>query len=298
MQLALGIDHFERQHPASLRVVPFKTQLLKWIGNKQRFAHEIIGFFPDRFETYYEPFIGSGAVLGTLSPRKAVASDSFGPLIEIWQTLKDDPVKLKTWYAERWQHVQDNAKVTAYETIKASYNAKPNGADLLFLCRSCYGGVVRFRQKDGYMSTPCGVHDPVSPVSFGKRTDEWVPRVRGTQFKHMEYQEALWSARPGDLVYCDPPYSHTQAILYGAQNFELGDLLRDIAICKRRGVHVALSIDGSKKSGNVICDIEIPVGLFEREVAVNCGRSMLRRFQMGGQTLESELVTDRLLLTY
>jgi DNA adenine methylase len=42
----------------------------------------------------------------------------------------------------------------------------------------------------------------------------------------------------------------------------------------------------------------MPESLFEREVFVNCGRSMLRRFQMGGQTLEGEVVADRLLLTY
>ena len=57
-------------------------------------------------------------------------------------------------------------KIEIYEKVKASYNKTPSGADLLFLCRSCYGGVVRFRQKDGYMSTPCGVHDPVSGQEF------------------------------------------------------------------------------------------------------------------------------------
>lgn len=47
-------------------------------------------------------------------------------------------------------------------------------------------------------------------------------------------------------------------------------------------------------------DIKMPEGLFESVVSVNCGRSMLRlrRFQMNGQTLEDEVVTDRLLLTY
>src|SRR4051812_44371316 len=48
-------------------VKPFTKQLLKWIGNKQRFAHEIVSYLPDEFGTYYEPFIGSGAVLATLS---------------------------------------------------------------------------------------------------------------------------------------------------------------------------------------------------------------------------------------
>jgi DNA adenine methylase len=57
-------------------------------------------------------------------------------------------------------------------------------------------------------------------------------------------------------------------------------------------------LDGSKKSGEVFCHLEFPDGLFERELEIRCGRSMLRRFQMGGQTLEREEVSDRLLLTY
>ncbi len=61
---------------------------------------------------------------------------------------------------------------------------------------------------------------------------------------------------------------------------------------------MALSIDGSKKSGNLICNIDIPKELFKREVTVNCGRSMLRRFQLKNQTLEAEVVFDRLLLTW
>jgi DNA adenine methylase len=68
--------------------------------------------------------------------------------------------------------------------------------------------------------------------------------------------------------------------------------------CKRKGVFVALSIDGTKRSGDKDCDAPIPDGLFEVEATVNCGRSMLRRFQMAGQTLEHEVVSDRLLLTY
>jgi len=113
----------------------------------------------------------------------------------------------------------------------------------------------------------------------------------------MGYREALNLAGPGDVVYCDPPYVHTQAILYGAQRFRLPELLECIADAKRRGVFVALSIDGSKKSGNQICDLPIPDGLFELEVLVNVGRSMLRRFQMQGESLEGEVVRDRLLLT-
>jgi DNA adenine methylase len=114
----------------------------------------------------------------------------------------------------------------------------------------------------------------------------------------MDYRRAMTSAQRGDLIYCDPPYTHSQAILYGAQRFRLRELLAVIAECKASGVRVALSIDGTKRSGNHVCRLPIPEGLFEREVLINCGRSMLRRLQMGGQTLEGETVADRLLLTY
>lgn len=292
MQLAF-FDGFERR-----QVKPFRQQLLKWIGNKQRFAHQIISYFPSESGTYFEPFLGSGAVLATLAPDKAVGSDSFEPLVEIFQTLQESPETLKQWYAERWHRMKGGDKKKVYEKIKASYNADPNPADLLFISRSCYGGVVRFRKNDGYISTPVGVHTPISPESFSRRVDEWHKRVKSTRFLHVEYKEAMKMAKAGDIVYCDPPYRHSQAILYGAQSFILEHLFSVITECKERGVYVALSIDGTKRSGDLVCGLPIPKGLFEREVYVNVGRSMLKRFQMNGQTLEREVVKDRLLLTY
>ena len=148
------------------------------------------------------------------------------------------------------------------------------------------------------MSTPIGIHKPIPPRSFSRRVDDWVRRLTGTRFELLEYEAAMDRARAGDLVYCDPPYSDSQAILYGAQSFSLKNLFDVIAKCKARGVNVAMSIDGTKRSGRHKVSLPIPEGLFEREVFIHCGRSMLKRFQMNGKSLEDEVVTDRLLLTY
>jgi DNA adenine methylase len=293
MQPLLPFAEFQKRE-----VRPFKLQLLKWIGNKQRFAHEIIRYFPPQFGTYHEPFLGSGAVLGTLAPNRAVGSDVFQPLMEIWKALKSNPEQLKQWYVERWERTTRLPREVVFEEVKASYNTNPTGADLVYLCRSCYGGVVRFRRADGQMSTPCGVHHPVPPSSFSQRVDEWRRRCRFTEFIHADYAEVMEQAKEGDLVYCDPPYRDSQAILYGAQEFSLSNLFEVIGRGKSRGVQIALSLDGTKRSGDKICNVPIPEGLFEHEAMVNCGRSMLRRFQMTGQTLETEVVADRLLLTY
>jgi DNA adenine methylase len=296
--IQLQTELFSSELPSLDESRPFRTQLLKWIGNKQKHADSIIEFFPTRFGTYFEPFLGSGGVLGVLAPKKAFASDTFAPLVQIWKTLHDDKEQLKQQYADRYALIAQLGKKAAYEKVLASYNSRPNGADLLFLCRACYGGVVRFRKNDGYMSTPVGAHVPVSPESFCNRVDAWHVRTQGTRFLHLDFAEAMDQAKAGDLVYCDPPYSDSQSILYGAQAFSLNRLFNCIARCKFRGVYVALSIDGTKYSGRKLCDIALPDGLFEREEFVDVGRSMLKRFQMDGRNLEHHEVRDRLLLTF
>ena len=176
--------------------------------------------FPQNRADTSNHFLGSAAVLATLAPQATLASDAFEPLIEIWRTLHDDVDLLIQWYSDRRQAMMAGDKVTEYEKIKASYNSRPNGADFLFLCRSCYGGVVRFRKADGYMSTPCGAHTPIGVESFCQARDQnGRQRTIGAQFRLMDYSSAMQTAVKGDLVYCDPPYRDSQAILYGAQEF-------------------------------------------------------------------------------
>lgn len=281
-----------------IKNVPPKTQLLKWIGNKQKFAVEITKHFPSHFNKYFEPFLGSGAILATVAPVKGMGSDTFKPLIEIWQKLKSDPKGLIDWYEERRKNIEIIGKEETYKSILSSYNLKPNGADFLYLSRACYGGVIRFRKSDGYMSTPSGAHTPISVNSFEKRVIEWHDRLKNIDFNHFDYKDAFHCAQKGDLIYCDPPYAHSQSILYGAQSFKLDELFLEIEKAKSKGVFVALSIDGSKKSGGFISNIDIPKNLFNQNISVNCGKSMLKRFQTEGKTLHGEDVSDRLLLTY
>ncbi len=277
---------------------PLKGQLLKWIGNKQKFAAEICSYFPSEFGTYFEPFIGSGAVLATLAPPVAVAGDVFGPLVQIWQKLHDDTDGLIEWYAERHGLIETMGKKEAYAKVLADYNASPNGADLLFLSRVCYGGVVRFRKADGYMSTPCGPHRPMPVSNFAERAGIWAARTRGARFMHADFEETMQLANAGDLAYFDSPYVDSQAIIYGAQSFNVERLFKVVGDLKARGVYVAVSLDGTKKSGDHTVDLPIPEGLFEREVMVHLGSSMLKRYQLKDQTAQDHHVADRLLLTY
>ncbi len=286
---------FSNTHQLQLFALRPPKQLLKWVGNKQKYASQIANFIPEH-NTYVEPFLGGGAVLGTLSPASGMAGDILEPLVRIWQLLQTDPWSLVDHYANVWySYIEDKEGI--YPQILSKYNESPNPYDLLFLCRACYGGVVRFT-KDGRMSTPVGAHSAISPTSLKERIASWRERVRNTTFVHADFELTMANATRDDFVYCDPPYEYTQRILYGAQDFSLERLWTAIENCKSRGAKVALSLDGKKKSGTVTLKFNIPKGLFEREVSIDCGGSMLRRFQKKGETMETEVVHDRLLLTW
>lgn len=274
-------------------------QLLKWIGNKQRFAPQIIASFPAKVNSYFEPFLGSGAVLGGYAPNSGYASDVLEPLIEIWQLVKDDPVAIVESY-DHYRSRIDNGetKQDVYRSALDRFNSDRRAREFVFLSRACYGGVIRFRSKDGHMSTPVGAHTPISTETFASRVEKWNQRIQNTEFAVADYSAAFERAQEGDLIYCDPPYVDSQKILYGAQRFIFSELIELISFAKSRGVNVALSIDGTKKNGTHEILLGLPEGLFETEVSVSVGKSMLKRFQAGGANVQNEGVSDRLLLTY
>ncbi|MGG2085471.1 Dam family site-specific DNA-(adenine-N6)-methyltransferase [Priestia aryabhattai] len=285
--------------------------LLKWIGNKQRFAHEIIQYMPSEINTYYEPFIGSGAVLAALSDMKynsglvpgisynrAVASDALTPLVQIFEYVKHNPEALIEYYRENLEGYNEETKKEMYLEIRERFNKTRNPLDFALLTRTCYSGIIRFRKSDGFMSTPVGPHNPIPASQFEKRVKQWHELVQDTTFINDDFRNVMRLASEGDLVYCDPPYTHSQTIIYGAQSFNIEDLWEEIAACKARGARVMLSINGKRRSGKEDISVEIPEGLFEREAEVNCGTSMINRLQRTGQVMTDEAVHDKLLLTW
>ena len=170
--------------------------LLKWIGSKQRIAETIVDFMPQEFNTYIEPFLGGGAILGALGPCNAIAGDNLKPLIEIWGLLQDNPESLLAHYKETWQKYKEKPKET-YEKTRAKYNQTPNPHDLLFVSRACYGGVIRFT-KTGTLSTPIGMQTPISPQTLSERINLWRCRVKGTKFILADFSQTMEKASEGD----------------------------------------------------------------------------------------------------
>lgn len=281
--------------------------LLKWIGNKQRFASTIVSYMPTSFNNYYEPFLGSGAVLAELLLQDSMSmyphfnhaygSDILPFLVDIFKVVKEKPNSIIEYYAKEISAYYDNPD-TQYEIIKDRFNNNHNAFDFCLLSRTCYSGVIRFRKTDGYMSTPRGPHRPISPATFEKRVKLWSDLIQKAEFNTESFESAMAKAKSGDLIYCDPPYTHSQSIIYGAQTFDIEYLWNEIAECKRRGAYVMLSINDTRESKKKDISANIPSNLFKREVLVNCGTSMIDRLQNAGKDMVDEVVHDKLLLTW
>jgi DNA adenine methylase len=67
--------------------------VLKWVGGKRQLLPEIKKYIP-QFSTYYEPFVGGGAVLFHLQPKKVVINDINWELINVYQVIRDNVEEL------------------------------------------------------------------------------------------------------------------------------------------------------------------------------------------------------------
>src|SRR5688572_9655747 len=70
------------------------TPLLKWAGGKRQLVEVITASLPQKIDTYYEPFVGGGAIFFALSAegrfRRAVLSDQNSELIETYVAVRDE----------------------------------------------------------------------------------------------------------------------------------------------------------------------------------------------------------------
>ena len=85
------------------KIKPF----VKWAGGKTQLIKNLDSHFPDFEGTYYEPFLGGGAIFFHLRPEKAILGDSNEELINLFQIIKDKPQKLMERLDSHQTKVQD-----------------------------------------------------------------------------------------------------------------------------------------------------------------------------------------------
>jgi DNA adenine methylase len=175
---------------------------LKWAGGKRWFVHNHAKLLPKRYNRYFEPFLGSGAVYFHLLPEQATLNDSNPDLIETYQALK-----------ENWQLVLRYLKVHNKNHCKEYYyhirSLKPlakatRAARFIYLNRTCWNGLYRVNLK-GEFNVPIGTKDKVLfEEDCFKRISH---SLRNAMLISRDFESVIDCAEENDLLFVDPPYT-------------------------------------------------------------------------------------------
>ena len=206
---------------------------VKWAGGKGSLIKQLIAYLPSNFNeqedvTYIEPFVGGGSVLfqllnSNIKVNRYICSDINKDLIDLWNFIKDEPVKLSNSYDKMWKELNKDEDVDRkkdyYYTVRDRFNKTKNPVDFLFLSRTCMNGLIRYNSKGKFntsfhFSRP-GIHpDKLKDIIF-----QWSELLNkyNVEFICQDYKNVNPST--DDYVYLDPPYISTKGMYYGVLDY-------------------------------------------------------------------------------
>jgi DNA adenine methylase len=218
---------------------------LKWPGGKRWAAETIAKLIHKHLDgTYYEPFLGGGAVFFHLLPKKAVLSDTNSDLILTYQMVQSEYETV----LEKVRAMEVSSK--EYYRIRAMIPRKSitKAARLLYLNRTAFGGIYRLNSK-GQFNVPFGGGQR-TPAPLWERNllKGACDALNGITIKCTDFERMIDSAGSGDVVYCDPTYTvahdNNSFVRYNEKNFSWIDQKR-LSIAARaataRGAMVIVS---------------------------------------------------------
>ena len=189
---------------------------VKWAGGKGQLLQRLEQCFPRSFSTYYEPFLGGGAVFFHLVERQppfnAVLSDINAELINAYNIVKSSVEKLikqLKLHEARYKLAPKKYYYQVRDEEPSDYVGR--AARLIFLNKTCYNGLYRVN-KMGKFNVPFGRYK--NPTICDKENLLAVSQLlRWSDAKLLaaDYKEATKEAEKGDFLYFDPPYQPVNA---------------------------------------------------------------------------------------
>jgi len=216
--------------------------LLKWPGGKRRLLQFILPLVPHQFKDYYEPFFGSGALFFAMRPQRAFLSDRNSELISTYTQVRDNPKAVIT-SLQKLRNTEKN-----YYAVRSSAprSDSAKAARLIYLSRLSFNGIHRVNLK-GVFNVPYGYKSHLTTCEPDKIHDA-SKALQRAKIDCQDFEVAVATAREGDLVYLDPPYTTAHAnngfLKYNAKIFTWDDQKRlaEIAqVLAARGCFVIVS---------------------------------------------------------
>ena len=256
---------------------------LKWAGGKTQLLPQLRVAAPRRIDTYYEPFLGGGALFFALQAeqrfKRAVLSDSNAELINAYQQVRDQIDDLIAALAvHRRKYIEADAadRKAYYYRIRAKRPTCPVGraARLIFLNKTCFNGLYRVNGS-GRFNVPHGRYK--NPAICDEGGLQAASRaLQGVELLTADFAEAVQAAGPGDFVYCDPPYvplSQTASFTaYTAADFgpaEQSRLAATAESLRARGAALLLSNSGHPDVAQLYQDGGFQLETVEAARAIN-----------------------------
>ena len=186
------------------------SPILKWVGGKRQLLSEIIPLIDESCDNYVEPFIGGGAVLFRLQPKKAIINDYNTELINVYRTVRDG---LDALVALLKEHEKYNSSDYYYEVRaldrtpdfdKMSNSEK--AARIIYLNKTCYNGLYRVNSL-GQFNSPYGKYKNPNIVNeVVLRAISKYLNGNEISIRSGDYKDVLNNIEKNSFVYLDPPY--------------------------------------------------------------------------------------------
>jgi len=181
-----------------MKLQPF----LKWAGGKRWLLSSYPNLFKRKYNYYFEPFLGSGAVLFFLQPKHAYVSDLNQELINTYLAIRDDYKKVVFLLK---MHHRRHCKEYYYNVRQSKpKNLFHKAARFIYLNRTCWNGLYRVN-KFGLFNVPIGTKKNVI-----LETDDFKNIsvfLKSLNISSCDFEETIYKAKKGDLIFIDPPYA-------------------------------------------------------------------------------------------
>lgn len=185
--------------------------IIKYIGGKQKEIDNFKQYIPKEFNTYYEPFVGGGAVYWYLEPNNAVISDTNKKLIDFYLSIKVNYYNFIEEihdFSQIFNTLTKQEQSEMYYKIRDMYNNKipkeySNTLIYYFINKMAYCGIQRVNKK-GEFNVPYGRYEKINYEQV--ITEEHHKLLNHTVIKHCDFNDIFDIASKDDFMFLDPPY--------------------------------------------------------------------------------------------
>jgi len=254
---------------------------VKWAGGKRQILDKLKQYIPEEFDTYYEPFVGGGALLFELEPKKAVINDSNEELMNVYRVLCNEDkfnkmVRIlnshETNHSEEYYYELRNKDRSKSSFLRlADYT---RAARTIYLNKACFNGLYRVNSKNEF-NVPFGKKDKVNTYEGSNlRLVSYYLTTNKIEILNEDFEKAVSTAKKGDFIYFDPPYDSDTSTFnnYTEEGFDKKEQVRLARVFKElsdRGCYVMLSNHNTKLVNQLYSDYNIHVIEAKRNINSN-----------------------------